>query len=289
MANDLDGYNARETGQGYPWIKIRTNLVDDPRYMRLSDSAKVAYFEAYVLAGKSDAGGQVLAGDNPASIQDLAWLLRRSDADVQKALAELQGAGLVDLQGNQVTICRFKNEQGPAQKDKRKDWAMRQAKKRAIANGETWPDTESEPEPDEKTDADESKEKTKKGEKNPDQDQELKTQTKRVTENHARVTRDNGLDEYSANFIEAFLEIWEAQTGKPYKPGQVFYDMIQDWINTGVQINHAQKAILENKDKADTPIYLRNIAVKIKDNDPQIVAKKRLEKFKEQDKRLRGE
>ena len=92
---NLSDENPRDDSRGYVWIKIRTNLVDNPKFMQLTDQAKSTYFELYLLAGKSDAFGLVLAGDVTATVQDLAWILRKSDADMQSALDELQRAELV--------------------------------------------------------------------------------------------------------------------------------------------------------------------------------------------------
>ena len=93
------------------------------------------YFEVYILAGKSDAGGLILAGDDPATIQDIAYLLRRSADQVNECLTNLVNCGLVELDDDQVTVCRFAGEQGPSQAEKRRVWARDQQNKRDRANG----------------------------------------------------------------------------------------------------------------------------------------------------------
>ena len=275
---NLNDYKPRDASKGYNWIKIRTNLIDDPKYMRLSDVAKVTFFEAYLLAGKSDAGGLILAGDDPAMVHDLAWILRRSEADLQNILDELQRAGFVNLDDDQVTVCKFANEQGPDASAKRKEWALRQAKRRALAKGEVWIEP----------DAEQNQNQEPEKEKNKDTEQELKTttktKTKRVTqtsrESHAGVTRDNGFNEEVVVFADDFLELWTNETGKHFSKNDALLAMVQDWINYGVTMDQVKKGIQENAKVADTPMYLRNIVLSLHDNEPDVQAQSALELFR---------
>ena len=251
MAN-LSDENPRDDSRGYVWIKIRTNLVDNPKFMQLTDQAKSTYFELYLLAGKSDAFGLVLAGDVTATVQDLAWILRKSDADMQNALDELQRAELVDLDGG-VTVTKFASEQGPTMANQRRQWALRQAKRRALAKGQTWIEPDTEP------DTEKEKEAEKEKEKDTNTDKELKTQTKRVTqtsrESHARVTRDNsgGGDLIDSDLV---LSVWHDMTGLEFKPGDKFDAMIKDWQSAGVTVQNVRDAITQANGEANTPMYL---------------------------------
>ena len=278
-----DDDNPRDDSRGYAWIKIRTSLIDDPKFMQLTDQAKATYFELYLLAGKSDAFGMVLIGDDSATVQDIAWTLRVQDADLQKSLDALQRVGLIDLDDG-VTIAKFAREQGPAMADQRKAWKKRQSKRRALAKGETWtdPDAETEPDPEKEKDPVAEKEKESEQEKIKNQ-----TKTKRVTqtsrESHARVTRDNGgggnLDEY-ANTI---LSIWHAKTGKKFTKNAAFLDMCQNWIDGKVTVGHVTKAIdqaMQNPVKPNTPMYLSDIAVNVKDADPEKQKAKSLDQWR---------
>ena len=179
---DIDEFRQRKVNRCYVWLKLFTDLIDEPEFMQLTDKAKAVYFEVYILAGRSDAGGLITSGDKPAKVDQLAWLLRRATNELQGGLDELQSAGLVDLQGGQVTVCRFGNEQGPSQDEKRAQWREWQRESRARAKGEKLPD---EPNADADTEAepDAKKEKDAEKEKNTDTntEQELKTQTKRVS------------------------------------------------------------------------------------------------------------
>ena len=275
---NLNDYKPRDASKGYNWIKIRTSLLDDPKYMRLSDLAKVMFFELYLLAGKSDAGGLILAGDDPVMVQDLAWILRKPDTEIQNALDELQRAGFVNLDDDQVTVCKFANEQGPDASEKRKQWALRQAKRRALAKGEVWIEP----------DAEQNQNQEPEKEKNKDTEQELKTttktKTKRVTqtsrESHAGVTRDNGFNEEVVVFADDFLELWTNETGKHFSKNDALLAMVQDWINYGVTMDQVKKGIQENAKVADTPMYLRNIVLSLHDNEPDVQAQSALELFR---------
>jgi replisome organiser protein len=276
---NLDDYKPRDLSHGYLWIKFRTSLLDEPKFARMSDLAKAVYLELYLQAGRSDAGGLVLSSDKPASIDDIAYSLHRADADLQTALDELQRAGFVAVQDGQVDICRFASEQGPSPKVEREQWARRQAKKRALAKGEPWtePDTEPDAEPKPDTDA--------KTDSKTDKDKDLKTKTtdSEVTQmsrgSHADVTRDKRRSSFD-DFSQSVLELWTTETGLHFKPNQKFWDMVQYWLDEGVTLKYVKTAIAESRDKADTPLYLRTIAVNHMNRDPQVVAQRQAEKYR---------
>ena len=276
---NLDDYKPRDLSHGYLWIKFRTSLLDEPKFARMSDLAKAVYLELYLQAGRSDAGGLVLSSDKPASIDDIAYSLHRADADLQTALDELQRAGFVAVQDGQVDICRFASEQGPSPKVEREQWARRQAKKRALAKGEVWtePDTEPDAEPKPDTDV--------KTDSKTDADKDLKTKTtdSEVTQmsrgSHADVTRDKRRSSFD-DFSQSVLELWTTETGLHFKPNQKFWDMVQYWLDEGVTLKYVKTAIAESRDKADTPLYLRTIAVNHMNRDPQVVAQRQAEKYR---------
>ncbi len=255
---NLSDENPRDDSRGYVWIKIRTNLVDNPKFMQLTDQAKSTYFELYLLAGKSDAFGLVLAGDGPATVQDLAWILRKPEPEMQNTLDELQRAGFVNLDSG-VTVAKFGSEQGPSMAEKRRQWQLRQAKRRALAKGETWTEPDADTEQD--TDSEKEKEVEPEKEKNTDTEKELKTktQTKRVTqtsrESHARVTRDRfgGGDLIDSDLV---LSVWHDMTGLEFKPGDKFDAMIKDWQSAGVTVQNVRDAITQANGEANTPLYL---------------------------------
>ena len=256
---DIDEFKQRKVKRGYVWLKLFTDLVDEPEFMQLTDKAKAVYFEVYILAGRSDAGGLVTSSDKPARIEQLAWSLRRSGTDLQTALDELQRAGLVDLDGDQVMVCRFGSEQGPSADEKRAQWREWQRESRAKARGEKLPDVpdqDQNPEPDQ----DQKTEKNQKQKPVTDQDQ---TQTKRVSQmsgnSQGGVMHDTASGGVLIDFDTA-LKAWNDITGLAYKPSDAFRDMVKDWQRAGVTVQNVREAITQVDGTANTPMYLANIA-----------------------------
>jgi len=118
------------TDRGYPWLKFYPTLLDDPKYLRISNGAKARYIEFYLLAGKADAGGLVVIGDDVASAEDLAFVLHVELEQVEAHIAELLKSTLLTQSCGGYLITRFREEQGPSQADKRTEWKLRQDKKR---------------------------------------------------------------------------------------------------------------------------------------------------------------
>lgn len=284
---NLDNYKPRNLSHGYLWIKFRTGLLDEPKFARMSDLAKAVYLELYLQAGKSDAGGLVLSSDELVGVEDIAYILHRTVLDLQTALDELQRAGFVAVQDGQVDVCRFASEQGPSPKVEREQWAMRQAKKRGFARGEVWTEPDAEPETEQDTDA--KPDADVKTDSKTDTDKDLKTTDYRLRGHadvtpesrisHADVTRDNRSSSFD-DFSQSALKLWTDETGLIYKQNDKFDDMVQYWLDEGVTLKHVKTAIAESRDKAETPLYLRTIAVNCKNRDPQVIAQKQLEKFR---------
>ena len=261
---DIDEFRQRKVKRGYVWLKLFTDLVDEPEFMQLTDKAKAVYFEVYILAGRSDAGGLITSSDKPAKLDQLAWFLRRTIDELQGALDELQNAGLVDLQGGQITVCRFGNEQGPGQDEKRAQWREWQRESRARARGETLPD---EPDADTEAEPDAKKEKDAEKEKNTDTntEQELKTQTKRVSQTSGKSQGGVRVDTFSGGGVIDFdtaLKAWIDITGQVYKPkpNSAFGDMVKDWQREGVTVQNVRDAFVQTNGTANTPLYVANLA-----------------------------
>lgn len=267
---NVDDYSPRDSSNGFNWLKFRTNLIDEPNFMQLPDQAKAIYFEVYLLAGKSDAFGLVTVSDKPATVQDIAWILRVQESDLQNALDALQRADLVDLD-NGVTIKRFAKEQGPSMADKREQWAIRQAKRRALANGETWTESEPDAEKNKKSDV------VKDLKTDSEQEKELKTttKTKSVTGtsrlSHDRVTRDNGSSSSFNEYTDDILSVWQKKTGKKASKSMAFLDMCRYWFNEQVTVGHVTEAIdlVKNYAEPNTPMYLREVVINLKNTGPQ--------------------
>ncbi len=280
---NVDDYSPRDSSNGFNWLKFRTNLIDEPNFMQLPDQAKAVYFEVYLLAGKSDAFGLVTVSDKPATVQDIAWILRVQESELQNALDALQRADLVDLD-NGVTIKRFAKEQGPSMADKREQWAYRQAKRRALANGETWTEPEPDAEKNKKSDA----VKDLKKEPEPVKDLKTTTKTKSVTDtsrlSHDIVTRDNGSSSSFNEYTDNILSVWQKKTGKKASKSMAFLDMCRYWFNEQVTVGHVTDAIDLVKDYAEpnTPMYLREVVINLKNTGPQNTIDRFRELYKQQ-------
>lgn len=256
MTNETDQheYTPRDTSKGYSWLKFRTDLIDDSKYFRMSDTARALYFELYLLAGKSDAGGLIMDGENPATILTIAWILRRAEDEVAAAIEELEKLDWIQLEGYRVTVPKFTSEQGPAMSNKRKAWAKWQQDKRdAAINGKIAGPRTSE--------NSESVKDLKEPE--PEQEKDLKTQTKRVIktsgENQRRVINDSERDEY-LGFSEAeVLAIWNEKKGRNDPKPAKLAAMVQAWNAAGVSLETIAQAI-DQFDSADTLQYFENIA-----------------------------
>jgi hypothetical protein len=96
---------------------------------------------------------------------------------------------------------------------------------------------------------------------------------------HADVTRDKRRSSFD-DFSQSVLELWTTETGLHFKPNQKFWDMVQYWLDEGVTLKYVKTAIAESRDKADTPLYLRTIAVNHMNRDPQVVAQRQAEKYR---------
>ena len=67
---------------GY-WLKLYTEILDDPKYYRLSDNAKLGMYELMLVAKKIDSGGYL------PSIQELNFYTRKQDGWWQPIINEL--------------------------------------------------------------------------------------------------------------------------------------------------------------------------------------------------------
>lgn len=289
---NLDDYSPRKSSRGYVWLKLFTDLLDEPNFMQLPDQAKAIYFEVYLLAGKSDAFGLVTVSEKPATVQDIAWTLRRQETDIQKAFETLQGAGFIDLDGG-VTVRRFAKEQGPSMDEKREQWAKDQRRSRARAKGEKLPD---EPGAESESDAKiENLDGVKDLKDSKDLSQELRTttKTKSVSEmsdnSQDGVSPDNGSSSSFNEYTDRILSIWQKKTGKKASKSIVFLDMCRYWFNEQVTIGHVTEAIdlVKTYAEPNTPMYLRDVVINLKNTGP----KSTLDKFRElyeQQKKLNG-
>lgn len=175
------------TERGYPWLKLWSTYGEDPRFLRLSDVARARYWDFYILAGKADAAGLIMLGNDVATVEDLAFILRREIKQVQEAINELVNASLLSPENGGWSITRFVDEQGPSMAEKREQWKERQMRKRSKLPGNA-------------IEKDQDKDK--------EEDKEV-TRESRVT--HHTHTPPSAVGPSS----EDLIAIWEEETGLP--------------------------------------------------------------------------
>lgn len=265
-AVEAEDWTLQDDSAGYPWLKFRTNLLDNPRFVKLSDRAKALYFELYLLAGKSDAAGLVEIADSPANIDDLAFILRRHADAVSEGLAELQAAGLVSVEAGEVTISRFTKEQGPSPEIERAKWRAKTAKKRdRISRVQARAKELRELEQNQKIQAGEVL-KDKNTEKTLKELTTTNTKSKSVTP-LSPVTLPS--DEVVV-FCNNVLDLWHELTGKRFKLTPAFLNMVTEWESKGKTLEDVREVIISNPGagKADTPMYLWNVVLNHKAKAP---------------------
>src|SRR3990172_8013899 len=127
-----------------PWVKLYTEMLDDPKIGRLTAALRWRFVELVLLAGECDAEGYLLKGDEPLTIDDIAWRLRGDPDNLKENMDRLQEAGLIENQDGVWLISKFAERQGRSQSEKRKQW--REAQQRKRGKDEQEPDEENDQE-----------------------------------------------------------------------------------------------------------------------------------------------
>lgn len=102
---------------GY-WLKLYTEILDDPKYFRLSDNAKLGMIELMIVAKRVDMEGEV------PCIDDVAFYTRRSIEWWQPVFDELSKIEYLVKNGAETIIRKFAERQKPVDDAER----MRQAR-----------------------------------------------------------------------------------------------------------------------------------------------------------------
>jgi len=117
---------------GMPWVKIDTDILEDPKFGQLTERASWRFIQFILLAGKIDAEGYIVNGDVPLSLDDIAWRFRINEEILKEDLFELDAFDLVifDDEMGAYLVVNFSKRQGRSQTEKRKQWVERQRKHR---------------------------------------------------------------------------------------------------------------------------------------------------------------
>lgn len=116
---------------GY-WLKLYTEILDNPEYYRLSDNAKLGIYELLITAKKVDEDGLL------PTLEDIAFYTRRDEAWWTPVIQELQKIKflIIDDTGN-LLIRNFANKQAPV------DDAERKRQERARKHASEYKDNDS--------------------------------------------------------------------------------------------------------------------------------------------------
>lgn len=131
---------------GY-WLKLYTEILDDPKYHRLSDDAKLGMVELMLVAKRVNMNGEI------PSIEDVAFYTRRSVEWWQPVFEELSQIEYLVSNGTETIIRKFAERQSAvADSERMKQSRIVKHKKEFVSrssyepvtkrNGETETETE---------------------------------------------------------------------------------------------------------------------------------------------------
>ena len=113
-----------------PWIKLYTEMLDDPKIGRLADAIKWRFVSLVLLAGECDQDGAFITGQHMMSIDDIAWRLRITSEQCETELEALLQCGVLELDGDVYYLPKFSDRQGRPQSEKREKWRERKQRQR---------------------------------------------------------------------------------------------------------------------------------------------------------------
>jgi hypothetical protein len=92
-----------------PWTKLSSRILDDRALWRLEAAHERIYWRLYALCGRDGVGDELRL-----SAADVAWTLRLDEEELQAALEELSGAGLLEVGEGAMRLVRYEEEQRAA-------------------------------------------------------------------------------------------------------------------------------------------------------------------------------
>ena len=136
-------------GSNY-WIKMYHEALHDPKMGRLSDHLWRRFFELCLIAGETDAAGEL----PPAG--DMAWTLRTTPGDMEADLHLLAENKLIHLNDECWVVTKFATRQAPIgdadrkrrqrERDKKSDYYSHVPVTEDVTNCDTDTDTDTESE-----------------------------------------------------------------------------------------------------------------------------------------------
>ena len=113
-----------------PWVKIYTEMIDDPKIGRLNDATKWRFVSLVLLAGECDQDGALISGNESMSVTDIAWRLRVTREQCETEIKPLVDCGILAEDDGLYFIPKFSDRQGRPQSEKRAMWRERQSRLR---------------------------------------------------------------------------------------------------------------------------------------------------------------
>lgn len=115
-----------------PWIKLYTEIIDDPKLYRLPEALKWRFVQLLALAGECDAEGYLSSSTAPLDPADIAWRLR---IDPQLLLSDLQALAqirlvVLDQATNTWLIPSFASRQSRPDDETRAYWREKKRRQR---------------------------------------------------------------------------------------------------------------------------------------------------------------
>jgi len=110
-----------------PWVKMYTELLDDPKLGTLTDSQKWRFIQLILLAGQCDKEGLI-----DMTTKEIAWRLRIDNETMANDLQELQKIGIIEPVDDHWIVCKFAERQGRPQSVKRDQWREAQQRHRGV-------------------------------------------------------------------------------------------------------------------------------------------------------------
>lgn len=110
-----------------PWVKIYTEMLDDPKMSDLEPEEKWLFIELILLAGECDESGMIRM-----TISKIAWRLRENQDSLKLNLNALEAAGLIGIAENGIMVKSFAKRQDRPQSVKQAQWNDAQRRHRAT-------------------------------------------------------------------------------------------------------------------------------------------------------------
>ena len=90
---------------GNYWIKLYTEILDDPKMAMLDDHLWRRFYEFCLVAGKNNKGGEL------PTVDQMAWLLRTDASGLQDDVTNLVEIGLLSWEGDALIVTNFSKRQ----------------------------------------------------------------------------------------------------------------------------------------------------------------------------------